>query len=209
MSIPKQTIDLAAVDAWPLLAKGLACVLVAVLTGIVGYVAVLAEDRSALAAAKAETQRQSAELQRKRALAASPAAAATARNVADAVFAELLEELPARAEVPGLLESIAAAATAEGLAVVRIELGTEQPVWLGGPPGSETEEAQPAPYLALPIAIEVVGGYHELGAFGAGLAALPRLVTVGDFTLRNADDNPAELALTLAASTYRLAETKP
>ena len=209
MSIPKQTIDLAAVDAWPPLAKGLACVLVAVLTGIVGYVAVLAEGRSALAAAKAETQRQSADLQRKRALAASPAAAATARNVADAAFAALLEELPTRAEVPGLLESIAAAATAEGLAVVRIELGTEQPVWLGGPPGSETEETQPASYLALPIAIEVVGGYHELGAFAAALAALPRLVKVGDFTLHHVDGNPAQLALTLAASTYRLAEAKP
>ena len=209
MSIPKQTIDLPAVDAWPPLAKGLACVLVAVLAGMVGYVAVLADDRSALAAAKAETQRQSAELQRKRALAASPAAAARERNTADAVFAELLEDLPARAEVPGLLESIAAAATAKGLAVVRIELGAEQPVWLGAPSGSETEAAQSAPYLALPIAIEVVGGYHELGAFAAALAALPRLVTVGDFALRNVDDNPSQLALTVAASTYRLAETTP
>ena len=203
-----QRIAWAEAEAWPLAAKVLGCVAVAAATAAIGYALVVADARAALAAAQAQTTQLAAEVERKQALANQ--GAATAEQHDSAKFEVRLAGLSSEAEVPALLEGIGQAAAAEALAIVQLEVGTERPAWLGtsassvdGAPGPD--DATPVRYLELPIEIEVRGGYHQLGAFAAAAAALPHLVALGDFELRVVDDDPGQLALTLAASTYRRA----
>lgn len=104
----------------------------------------------------------------------------------NASLAELLAQLPGDAEVPALLEEITLLANGSGLAVESLSL---------------QDERQASFYTELPIALKVAGGYHDFGHFVAGLAALPRIVTLHDFTLDAASDG--SLTLSVEALTYR------
>lgn len=200
-----QSIAWTEVEAWPLLAKALCCLAVAAATAAVCYGVSVADARTALAVARSQTARLAAEVASKQALASSGGPQDEAAD-----FDPTLARLPSEAEVPALLDGIGQAAAAEDLAIVRLEVGVERPAWLGmrAAPGVEGsadgDDAKPR-YLELPIEIEVRGGYHQLGAFAAAIAGLPHLVSLGDFELRPVDGDPARLALTLTASTYRQA----
>lgn len=200
-----QSIAWTEVETWPLLAKALCCVAVAAATAAVCYGVSVADARAALAAARSQNAQTAAEVASKQALASSGGAKDEAAG-----FDPTLGRLPPEAEVPTLLDGIGQAAAAQDLAIVRLEVGTERPAWLGMPaaPGvggnADADDAKPR-YLELPIEIEARGGYHQLGAFAAAIAALPHLAALGDFELRPVDGDPARLALTLTASTYRQA----
>ncbi len=102
-------------------------------------------------------------------------------------FGSLLKQLPKDTEVPGLIDDISATALGAGLKLKSIS-----------PDGMVNTEF----YNELPIAIEVTGGYHEMGAFVSGVAALPRIVTLHDFTISSTkDDN--DLNMTILAKTYQ------
>lgn len=198
-------VDLTDLDAWPLLAKALACIAAGALAAAVGYGVGLSDARAALAAAKAETARRFTELQRQEALAKGNVSADAERDAAAAALTALRAQLPGATEVPGLLAAVSRAASAAGLAVGHVELGDERPLRLVPPPTEGAAGGQTASYLEVPLQIQVLGGYHQIGAFAAAVTALPRLVVLGDFELRPAEDDPARLALTVAAATYRQA----
>jgi len=104
----------------------------------------------------------------------------------DGTFGALLKQLPKDAEVPGLLEDISAVAFASGLSINAISLQPEKALDF---------------YIELPISIDVIGDYHGFGAFVSGVAALPRIVTLHDYSIKQAED--ARLNLTIMARTYR------
>jgi type IV pilus assembly protein PilO len=56
-------------------------------------------------------------------------------------------------------------------------------------------------YAELPIAIELSGGYHDLGAFAADMAHLPRIVTLNNMRLKTEKDGT--LTLEAIAKTFR------
>jgi type IV pilus assembly protein PilO len=58
----------------------------------------------------------------------------------------------------------------------------------------------------LPIAIEAVGSYHDLGAFISGMAGLPRIVTLHDFEITLDADAAPMLEMSILAKTYRYRE---
>ena len=63
-------------------------------------------------------------------------------------------------------------------------------------------------YKELPINIEVSGGYHEMGAFVSGVASLPRIVTLHDFSISKGD-RQEQLSMKILAKTYQYdAESK-
>ena len=130
-----------------------------------------------------------------REFAASRATAAGLANLrardaeASAALAEMIERLPLETEVPGLVEDITRAAVDNDLAIDRIDLA---------------DERQAGFYRELPMAIGVVGDYHDLGAFADVIAGLPRLVTMHDFDLAPRS-GPRNLSLTIEARTYRYA----
>ncbi len=103
-------------------------------------------------------------------------------------FGALISQLPSDTEVPGLLEDITNKGLLNGLDIASINL---QP------------EVSREFYVELPIAIEASGSYHDLGAFISGMAGLPRIVTLHDFTISGTGDNASALQLSITAKTYR------
>ena len=106
-------------------------------------------------------------------------------------FGALVAQLPSETEVPGLLEDITDKGELNGLNIKRIDLLDEQ---------AETF------YVELPIAIEAVGSYHDLGAFISGMAGLPRIVTLHDFEIILSDGAGPMLDMSIQAKTYRYRE---
>jgi type IV pilus assembly protein PilO len=104
-------------------------------------------------------------------------------------FGAMLRQLPGKTEVPNLLVDISQTGLGAGL-----EEQLFQP----------TGEIQRDFYAELPIRLRYTGNYHELGNFVSGIAALPRIVTLHDISIRPANTTaPDELTLDVTAKTYR------
>ena len=103
------------------------------------------------------------------------------------LFSALLEQLPSDTEVPGLLEDITEIGHGASLNISSITLQPERSAEF---------------YVELPIKIVAEGGYHDVGAFVSGVAGLPRIVTLHDYSL-SAKGSGGLLALEIQAKTYR------
>ena len=104
-------------------------------------------------------------------------------------FGAMLRQLPGKTEVPSLLVDISQTGLGAGL--------EEQTI-------TPTGEIQKDFYAELPIKLRYTGSYHELGNFVSGIAALPRIVTLHDISIRPVNgSNPDELTLDVTAKTYR------
>ncbi|MDX1418257.1 MAG: type 4a pilus biogenesis protein PilO, partial [Candidatus Promineifilaceae bacterium] len=108
-------------------------------------------------------------------------------------FGALLKQLPKDTEVPGLLEDITHTGLGSGLEFEEIRL---------------KPEIEKEFYAELPIQIKVVGDYHSFGSFVSGVAALPRIVTLHDYTISRPKKsgrlaNLGLLYLDITAKTYR------
>ena len=101
---------------------------------------------------------------------------------------DLVRQLPDQAEVASLLVDVSQTGLASGL-----EFELFQP---------QAEVPQDF-YTELPIRLRVVGGFHEMGVFAGGLAALPRIVTLHDIKITAAKGNTLQLTMDALAKTYR------
>ena len=104
------------------------------------------------------------------------------------MFEVLLGQLPSDTEVPGLLEDITDIGHGSSLNIESIALQPEKAAEF---------------YIELPIKIKVKGGYHDFGSFVSGIAALPRIVTLHDFTITGGSSNAGLLTMEVDARTYR------
>ncbi|PPD46419.1 MAG: pilus assembly protein PilO [Methylobacter sp.] len=97
----------------------------------------------------------------------------------EAELYEMIRQMPTKEEVASLLTDISQTALASGL---------------------EIRLFKPSPaihkdfYAELPISIEVIGKYQELGLFVSGLASLPRIVTLHDVSIvpRDKEKSPKD-----------------
>ena len=107
-------------------------------------------------------------------------------------FGAMLRQLPNKTEVPNLLVDISQTGLGAGL---------EEKLFQ--PQGELKQDF----YAELPISIRLTGGYHEMGSFASGIAALPRIVTLHDIEITPASGknvtDPAELTFNVTAKTYR------
>jgi type IV pilus assembly protein PilO len=105
-------------------------------------------------------------------------------------FGAMLRQLPGETEVPSLLVDISQTGLGAGL---------EEQIW------DPLDEVQKDFYAEYPIKLRYTGSYHELGNFVSGIAALPRIVTLHDISIRreSQDGAPDELTLDATAKTYR------
>jgi len=105
----------------------------------------------------------------------------------DRQFGALLRQLPNRAEMDSLLADINQAGLGRGL---QFELFK--------PGGDVVKEF----YAEMPIAVRVVGQYHDLGAFASDVAKMPRIVTLNNLSIER--PKPGEpLKMDATAVTYR------
>jgi type IV pilus assembly protein PilO len=105
-------------------------------------------------------------------------------------FGTLLRQLPNKTEVPNLLVDITQAGVGRGLNFVLFKPDKEKPQEF---------------YAELPINIKVTGSFHELGMFVSDLAALPRIVTVGNIEITT-DAKSSALTMAAVARTFRYLE---
>ena len=109
-------------------------------------------------------------------------------------FGALLKQLPNKSQMDGLLTDINQAGLGRGL---EFELFK---------PGQETQAEF---YAEMPIAIKVVGTYHDLGAFATDVSKMSRIVTLNEVSIssanKDAKPNNADgiLVMEAVAKTYR------
>lgn len=111
----------------------------------------------------------------------------------DEQFKGLLAQLPTEIELPDLLVDIADKAEESGLTLVSRDFSNER---------------QQEFIVERPMDIVLRGNtYHDLGGFVSGVAGLPRIVTLHDFTIKPAggsrNDSVPGLEMQIAAKTYR------
>src|SRR5690554_4643779 len=108
---------------------------------------------------------------------------------------QMLRQLPSKTEMPDLIVDISQTALATGISNELFQPGPEEPKEF---------------YAEKPIALRMVGSYHQFGAFVSGVASLPRVVimTMHDISLKPRGEGTsitANSALELAGTvkTYR------
>lgn len=108
---------------------------------------------------------------------------------------QMLRQLPSKTEMPDLIVDISQTALATGISNELFQPGPEEPKEF---------------YAEKPIALRMVGSYHQFGAFVSGVASLPRVVimTMHDISLKPRGEGAgitANSALELAGTvkTYR------
>jgi type IV pilus assembly protein PilO len=105
-------------------------------------------------------------------------------------FGAMLRQLPGKTEMPSLLVDISQAGLGAGL---------QQKLFQRLP-----EQAKDF-YAEQPIKIQLSGTYHQMGEFVSNIAALPRIVTLHDVTIKSASGSTAfdQLVMDVTAKTYR------
>lgn len=189
-------IDLSEIDfnnmgAWPRAGKVGLALLVALCVMLLSYFFLIDDQVTQLEAAEQKEQELRLDYQSKYAKAVNLELYQQQMQQMEKTFSVLLKQLPATHETPGMLDDITFAGTSVGLTFVRIN-------WM---PEIEKEF-----YTELPIQIEVIGDYHQIGNFVSEIAKLPRIVSLHDFLIQTREEG--DQSFSVIAKTYRYKELK-
>ena len=103
-------------------------------------------------------------------------------------FGALLRQLPNKTEIETLLTDISQTGISSGLEINYFE-----------PSGLNPKEF----YAEFPIKLKVTGRYHEFAEFISGVAALPRIVTLRNISIKKGKTAGVKLTMELTAVTYQ------
>ncbi|KEQ18934.1 type IV pilus inner membrane component PilO [Endozoicomonas numazuensis] len=180
-------LDLENVGGWPLPVRIIACVLTLGVVLFLGYQLHLNDLQKSYDSVIAKERELKDQYRLKAFQAANLDSYRTQMEEMEASFGALVKQLPSDTEVPGLLEDITFTGRGAGLTFETIKLQPEK----------ATEF-----YIELPISISVSGNYHDIGSFVSGVASLPRIVTLHDFSI-TPERNGQILKMEILARTYR------
>ena len=110
------------------------------------------------------------------------------KELAAQYVARLEKQLPSKAEMDALLSDINQAGIGRGL---QFDLFR---------PGQSTVKNY---YAELPIAVRLVGNYHDIASFTSDIASLPRIVTLNNMTIAMPANATSPLTLEATAKTFR------
>ncbi|MGX9720932.1 type 4a pilus biogenesis protein PilO [Stenotrophomonas acidaminiphila] len=167
-------LDLNNIGNWPQGPKLVFCAVLAVVILGLSYLLVIrgkAEELQGLEA-KEVTLRKNFEEEQRRAVNLEPLKQQLAQM--EQVLQQMLRQLPSKTEMPDLIIDVSQTALSSGLNNELFKPGDEQ-----------LKEF----YAEKPIALRLVGSYHQFGAFVSGVASLPRVVilTMHDINLKPKD----------------------
>ena len=185
-----RSLDTSDPGRWPLpIRVGAVAILFAAAVGIGIWMLVINQEMPGLRAAERQEIELRAQFEDRQRKAANFDAYRAQLAEIERDFGAMLRQLPGKTEVPSLLVDISQTGLGAGL-----EEQTFTP----------TGEIQKDFYAELPIKLRYTGSYHELGNFVSGIAALPRIVTLHDISIKPVNgSNPDELTLDVTAKTYR------
>ena len=181
-------IDFDNIGSWPASVKAVLCLLLLIAVLVAGYYFHVKDLQLQFDRVQAEESRLKQDFEKKAFEAANLEAYKQQMVEMEESFGALVSQLPSDTEVPGLLEDITNKGLMNGLEINSINLQAEQ-----------AREF----YVELPIAITATGSYHDLGAFISGMAGLPRIVTLHDFSITARSGDSSALNLSITAKTYR------
>ena len=184
-----QNLDPKDPSLWPALPRTLLCVLIAVGVATVLWFVKLTEFLDELTAERNTEQTLRADYQTKLIKAVSLDALKKQREQIQQYVIQLEKQLPSKAEMSALLSDINQAGLGRSL---QFELFR---------PGQVVVKDY---YAELPIAIRVVGKYHDVGAFASDVANLSRIVTLNNLSLAPATKDAQDtLTMEATARTFR------
>lgn len=171
---------------WPLPTKILVCVFIAaaIIFGVYWFKIKAIEQQ--LAVVKGEEKGLWDTFETKAAQAANLDAYKAQMVEMQRSFESLLSRLPDDTEVAGLLDDIDARSVESGLGDFKLDLQPER----------DAEY-----YVEKPMQISVRGGYHDFGGFVSGVAGMPRIVTLHDFSIEKSKEG-GDLNMNITAKTY-------
>ncbi|MDP5136755.1 type 4a pilus biogenesis protein PilO [Rheinheimera baltica] len=184
-------LDIENMGSWPVAAKLVFAVILAVLVSILSYFLLVDSKIDELAAAEKKETELRQTFRTKNGTAVNLELYKQQMVEMEQTFSFLLKQLPTTHETPGLLDDITYVGTTSGLTFIRIN-------W--------EPEIEKDFYTELPIKIEVVGDYHQFGNFVSEVAKLPRIVSLHDFAIQTEKDE--RLRFNVVAKTYRYKEVQ-
>ena len=167
-------LDFNNIGGWPREFKLAFCALVAlVIVGLAWYLFV-GDQRAELETLENEETQLRAQFETKQGRAANLEPLKLQLAQMEQQLQQMLRQLPSKTEMPDLIVDISQTALATGIANELFQPGPETPKEF---------------YAEKPIALRMVGTYHQFGAFVSGVASLPRVVimTMHDISLRPRD----------------------
>ena len=189
--IDLNNLDLSNIGSWPLAVKGALIAVVAVGVLALGYFLDVQKQQEELEQNISEETRLKEDFEIKQAKAANLDAYKAQMVEMEDSFGAMIRQLPSKTEVEDLLVDISQTGLASG-----IEFQLFKPL----------KEKHIEFYAELPITLKMTGTYHQFGEFVSGIAALPRIVTLENITLKGANDAKAKkgtLTMDVTAKTYR------
>jgi len=178
---------------WPVLPKVMTWAGVAVIMIVVGWFMLLSSAHDELDAEHAKEPVLKTDYRGKLGQAVNLGELRKQKLQVEEYVTQLEKQLPGKAEMDALLSDINQAGLGRGL---QFELFR---------PGQVAVKDY---YAELPIAIKVMGRYHDIGSFAADIANLSRIVTLHNLTVNSARDNPSGLLqMEATARTYRYLDT--
>lgn len=195
-------LDFENIGSWPIAARlGAVFIVFAIVVG--GGFYYFTQDKIAeLETVKAKEQPLKDEFKRKQGKAANLNAYKQQMVEMEKSFGSMLKQLPQKTEVADLLVEISQTGLSNNLEFSLFK-----------PSGEVRKEF----YAELPVNIKVTGTYHDFGGFATGIAALPRIVTIHNVSMKPPKgqnqgkaktgqiniDKEKKLTITLVAKTYR------
>lgn len=174
MNLSEINLDFNAMGQWPLPVKAAAIAVVSIAVLGLGIYLDTFDQMKALESAKNKEQELKTSFETKQRKAVNLQDYKNQLAQIESELFEMIRQMPTKDELASLLTDISQTALASGLEIRLFK-----------PNGSVQKDF----YSELPISIEVVGKYQELGLFISGLAALPRIVTIHEVNIAPVVDN--------------------
>jgi type IV pilus assembly protein PilO len=185
-----KSLDVNDIGRWPTVFR--AAVIAVVFAAVVGagiYFTIVEDKSPRLQRAKDDEQQLRLTFENKQRKAANYDAYKAQLTQIEQSFGTMLRQLPGETEIPSLIVDISQTGLAAGL---QEKLFVPQP------------EIPKDFYAEKPINIRLTGGYHEIGNFVSGIAALPRIVTLHNITITPESTGTYDvLSMEVTAQTYR------
>ena len=180
-------LELENVGSWPALYRGVFIALVCSIFVGAFYYYVIIPQQDELKVVQAKEQELKKQFTVKAALSSNLEAYKEQLVEINVIFEGLVNKLPSTKEIARLLDDISFIGADNGLQMKSIKWGKQKDA------GELSVE--------VPISIQVVASYDQLGDFAADIAALPRIVILDDLRLTKAQSE--QLTFNVIAKTYR------
>ncbi len=190
INIDLSDLDLNTIGKWPLPLKAGVIIVACILALVLGYFLDIKDQQQKLGLAETRELKLKQDFEAKWKKAANLDAYKLQMKEMEQSFGTMLRQLPSKTEIDDLLVDISQTGLASGIDFKLFKPG---------------KEIQKDFYAEFPIEMEMTGDYHRFGRFVSGIAALPRIVTLHDISIKESKQggNSKNMTMRVIAKTYR------